>query len=1292
MSLPGLHPGKPNPLHQALSTAYWDGLRLLAYSSGNNLVVLSQPGVLRQTIYLDRDGGALEIEESTGRIAIVSGPKVLIYVPSEERGSLLRWALEWTIHLDLDDGIPTGVNWGTEEEIFISGRTISLWRIFKDGPQRLWKKQLAVPAIISAFSFDAYLAATVGKNDRLVKVWRRFSYDTSNVDFDFSYLAHPRGVTGLRWRRPFSRAQSMENILYTVCADGILRIWAPTDSIESSYMQMWASLDLFDVLPRSSPRDIRYTFIIDNKDFTRATESAVRNAKDDDASNEKMQKLIEIASKNPDVCVVFDQNGRMAALGIENIGSRIRKAFSIFDIFYEDTPMKDFPRHCEHLSFLGFGASTPEEPDFVLLIHDFNGTIRHYDSKFSDLLYPGSEPNRLTLRHVWTGHYKSVQSLTRTADGKAMLSSSNHAENIVWVPRPKIGTVMLDPVSIIMAPDKVQRSVILEGGKFVVTMQSQDLVLWDCRTPKARRIAYDALSSLGRKTILNLSLLPEANATEGFLHVVAIFSDQHGVVWEVLLPSDFHSSFNSGTYINGKVTLAATNGYSNGAGLRHGGLLRKLGTFQFPVAAGDDLVHVLSVDPVGWNAKLTGSIDAYTRDVVNSISSQGMVRSWTARLAPDDATVHWLQTAKVDTGIKALSLAKGSSFKKMAIVEAAPTRLTIWDIGEEHLEYEEHFRSSDSIKDLDWTTTPDSQSILAVGFLNRVLLYCQLRFDYTRELPAWASFREINIRPYTPRAIGDSIWLDDGTLVIGSGNQLFTHDKKVDTHAAIKALHLTTHKLPLRNIFDIVSVLNGPLPIYHPQFVAQSIFVGKTDPTRKIFVQLLKALKFSVTSDANIADIDSSLGMDIADFIEPATTNNALSYSAQSRSQKYSRLFSNQFSDEEDYSIFNEKVATSLNEYLTKVSLPYLTSHQQISLAAMIEGMGQVEEHRRSLDENGVRYLLSFRLFVLHRESMMQMPYRDHNWAFHSQSQEILVDLVSKSFNGRMTWQQARECGIFMWLKNPSVVRQQFETLARIIYTSSEPRSPVDCTLYYLALKKKQVLLGLWRMATWHKEQRVMLKFLGNNFAEPRWKTAALKNAYVLLSKQRYEYAAAFFLLGDSLRDAVNVCVRNLYDIQLAIAIARVYEGGDDGPVFMELLKKEILPMAYRTGDRWLASWAFWNCQRKDLALKCIFSSFRDEIDIDESEPEDLESKMFFVEDPVLVVLYQQIRESLKKDIHESIGITAAVETQFVLHIAKLYDRMGCDILALDLTKNWKFVDKLGNDAVPSKSVLDMWG
>ena len=85
-----------------------------------------------------------------------------------------------------------------------------------------------------------------------------------------------------------------------------------------------------------------------------------------------------------------------------------------------------------------------------------------------------------------------------------------------------------------------------------------------------------------------------------------------------------------------------------------------------------------------------------------------------------------------------------------------------------------------------------------------------------------------------------------------------------------------------------------------------------------------------------------------------------------------------------------------------------------------------------------------------------------------------------------------------------------------------------------------------------------MTKFFGEDFTTERWKKAALKNAFALLSKQRFEHAAAFFLLGGKVWDACEVCISRLGDLQMALVITRLYEG-DGGPVYEKILKKTIL-------------------------------------------------------------------------------------------------------------------------------------
>jgi hypothetical protein len=86
------------------------------------------------------------------------------------------------------------------------------------------------------------------------------------------------------------------------------------------------------------------------------------------------------------------------------------------------------------------------------------------------------------------------------------------------------------------------------------------------------------------------------------------------------------------------------------------------------------------------------------------------------------------------------------------------------------------------------------------------------------------------------------------------------------------------------------------------------------------------------------------------------------------------------------------------------------------------------------------------------------------------------------------------------------------------------------------------------------------------------------------------EYAAAFFLLADHLKDAISVLSNQLDDIQLAIAVARVYEG-DHGPILQEFLTSKVLPQAVNDGNRWMATWALWMLGKRDKAVRALVVS-----------------------------------------------------------------------------------------------------
>jgi hypothetical protein len=130
------------------------------------------------------------------------------------------------------------------------------------------------------------------------------------------------------------------------------------------------------------------------------------------------------------------------------------------------------------------------------------------------------------------------------------------------------------------------------------------------------------------------------------------------------------------------------------------------------------------------------------------------------------------------------------------------------------------------------------------------------------------------------------------------------------------------------------------------------------------------------------------------------------------------------FSDDSEPEAVTEEVASNLKELLTTKRIPLLTSREQFRLADIIECIGMVEKHRRSIDDNAGRFLLFFRQHVLNKTHKGPISWREIIWAFHSGSQDILVDLVSRHFNGKMMWQHAKECGVFMWMSDINALVQ----------------------------------------------------------------------------------------------------------------------------------------------------------------------------------------------------------------------------------------------------------------------------
>ena len=322
---------------------------------------------------------------------------------------------------------------------------------------------------------------------------------------------------------------------------------------------------------------------------------------------------------------------------------------------------------------------------------------------------------------------------------------------------------------------------------------------------------------------------------------------------------------------------------------------------------------------------------------------------------------------------------------------------------------------------------------------------------------------------------------------------------------------------------------------------------------------------------------------------ESLTLDFSLSDEPMGRSERRASIAA----EKQGLSYFGPRQARMLSKLLTHTQLPGLTSLDQMHLLALADTVASCnldlaerfaidaaktainkeslstvslgETSLESLDDCGLRCLLAMknhcylkRCLPIGQRAVLTKQGLDMSniiWGFHSESEEELVSLVPGSSKGSLNWPELRELGVVWWLRSNAVLRRLVERLAKASFQKNS--DPLDAALYYLAMKKKSLVWGLFRSMRDEK----MTQFFNNNFGEERWRKAALKNAFALLGKQRFLHSAAFFLLSGSLKDALEIIINKLEDLQLAILVGRLYEGVNDNnpPCVEALLKKHVL-------------------------------------------------------------------------------------------------------------------------------------
>lgn len=1387
-------PGEPNRSPNACSFANWNSIQILAYITGNNLVILTKNCHHLQTIYLPGDAFAVDVNRVNGKIALVIDDTIYIYTPSisnfynfnfKGRKNLDDLGLEWSLERKLQNHEDTSkincISWSdlrdfpddeTSQARFLnlpeefnsrtscelvtgSQKSLTLWRLYykvSEGrthlhSKLLWHQEQPNPVYMAKFSPNSTCIVSIGYCDRLVKLWYRLSFGIDTADFELHFIPHPAVVTDLRWKifplegdttktptglpsmensrapsrtpsiynsssrlRASSDARSMmttaadrrqHNVLFTVTAEALVRVYSTYrldrgfEIIEEGQINMYQpgedrTVQKFVTFIDNSIVEYGIGKLLGQSDAEESGSQDITLRLDAPKNTDalKQRYLLDKSLDHVDFCLVFGSDSSCELYSLTNLNLTMPAKVEITrlsQMLTQSGALQEYqiklakncmPTDCRSICIQHILMSTySNDTELTLAIQDlFKNTIRIVAFSFKDFLdflpakdppserdTPDSIPSTRalpvveigTLQDKLTGHNKSIRRLIRATDGLSMLSTTRFNENFLWfILHLGHGKTTLNKKSAIITPSPIKEAAIWRHGDYVITLVEGQLLCYDCtlssqyhdvKTKLAPEICSIKVDKEGKP--LSFFLLPE-NSNYG-CHVVAIYPDKTYKSWEIVFPTSDAKAF-----------------------------IKDFDSDILPDQTGD-LHLAAAVDPVGWTASIDENI---RRDMLTTISKTGYVRLYSAEVS--DARVSWHLKNEFMTDVENCISLSGSSVHKLAIISNSNTKLTIWDTWLGTLDHEELFEK-DKLLEVDWTATSFHQAILSVGFSSYALMYTQMRYDYTNESSNFVPIKRVSIADQTTHDVGDSVWMSNGLYVSGAGNQFFIFDKTLDlnddeiTREAIGTVNIVSN-----DVFHLCAALNGPLPLFHPQFIIQVLFRGRFKVVELILKRLCEALReLDMGSDK---DIESSLGISADTFLYPTEETDA-----EKRAVTYDSLMTKEDNEESD--MFSVSIADTLMEKLQKYKLPFLTGHQQITLSTTIDIMKEMLlKYRKILDFNALRYYLGLRLFQLNATKGMgagnkTVTMRDVNFALHSDNKDLIYNIINESSNSKIDWHVARRYGLAYWLEQAKLI-QAMEVIARnqfMKYQDSNEgkKDPSQSALFYVALRKKQILLGLWKTSTGNPEQGKMVKFLSNDFTNDRWKKAANKNAFVLLSKHRYMDAAYFFLLGDSLNDCCDVIIQKLKDVPLAIAVARTYEKSDHGPGLRRLISRHILPRAVDNNDRWSISWCFWAFNDRPALIQCLLKPI-DQVITDiqtnapDFEPSGTKQRMntFKNEDPVLLVLYNSLRNRNVRYYEGALELGYAVESHAVFLATLIYERMGCDWIGLFTMKNWKFV------------------
>lgn len=247
-----------------------------------------------------------------------------------------------------------------------------------------------------------------------------------------------------------------------------------------------------------------------------------------------------------------------------------------------------------------------------------------------------------------------------------------------------------------------------------------------------------------------------------------------------------------------------------------------------------------------------------------------------------------------------------------------------------------------------------------------------------------------------------------------------------------------------------------------------------------------------------------------------------------------------------------------------------------------------INTENRSCDCFGKKFLISYEF------SKLQVPLTsdDLAWAGMSDSQCFVI---GKLLQAQSSWEQFRETGIGFWCCESPLLKEMVEKVQKSClqdYMRSKDPEILDAQIavWLAALSKQQLLASLYKQhgtscaSPGHSR---IAQFFASDLSSPENANKGTKNAFELVRQKRYGLAVAVFIFSGAIQEAVDVCCRQMKDVQLALVILRLLRlriGSDTSridEIMDQVWRDRIEGVSIESGDVWFSLLYSWH--NKDI-------------------------------------------------------------------------------------------------------------